>query len=151
MNYRLHGGVKWASHPPLESLREILEGREKGGIREGRGKGRRKGKREARKKGKIERKRREIVKGEEENWKWKGEGTKICRGLSFFFFFFFLIHWNLFGVYMYKNGYLLWGKFSNLSKLGLYICFRPWGCMYKVRVVAHLICPKIIKACICWT
>ena len=33
------------------------------------------------------RKRREIVKGEEENLKWKGNGMKMSKGPFFFFFF----------------------------------------------------------------
>ena len=54
-----------------------------GAILEGRGK-EEIGKREARKKGKMERKRREVVKGEEENLKWKGKGMKMSRRLFFF-------------------------------------------------------------------
>ena len=71
---------------------------------------------------KIEKKRRKIVKGKVENWKWeKEESYKMRRGpfllllllLLFFFFFFFLLltfqnQKNLFWVY--QNGNFLTGK-----------------------------------------
>ena len=127
--------VGWVAHP-WKVWREILEGRGKGGK-----KGREKEKEEEMEKrgkegkeGKMERKSREIVKGEEENLKLEGgKSMKISRGLffSFLFFFFFLLvtfwnHWNLFWVY--HNGFFLeGGKFSNLANLWLHTWLRPWS------------------------
>ena len=66
---------------PWKVWGKILEGRGKGGKREGRGKKRMKGKREARKKGNGE-----VKKG---NCNWVGGKLIMMSGGLFFFFFFF--------------------------------------------------------------
>ena len=68
---------------------------------------------------KIEEKRRKIVKGKVEDWKWKVE--KSLQNEDFFFFFFFFFwhvtfqnHLNLFWVYQNEN--FLSGKTISLQK-----------------------------------
>ena len=100
------GRVGQVSHP-WKVLGKNLKGRKKGGKGKGEGKKRRKGKGEAKRQGqnvKWREKRREIVKGEEENSKWKGKGMKMSR----------MSRGNLFRVYQIGNFYgeraFLWGE-----------------------------------------
>ena len=84
--------VRWANRPPLESLGKIWKERRKEKKRKGAGKrGRKEKKRDARKKGKMEREKREILKGEEENLKWKGKVSLWKRAMSRGPFFFFCL------------------------------------------------------------
>ena len=50
----------------------------------------------------MERKRREIVEGEEENLKWKGKGMKMSKRTFFSFFFFFLFFF-FFGLSLFET------------------------------------------------
>ena len=76
------------------------------------------GKKEARKKEKgvkIEKKRRKIVKGKVENWKWKVEKLQNEERTFFFFFLAFQNHYNLFWVYQNEN-FLLGKSISRREK-----------------------------------
>ena len=106
------------------------------------------GKKETRgKRVKIEKKRRKIVKGKGENWKYGSRKSNIQRAdedLFFFFFFFFAFTFendgNLFWVY--QNGNFLLGKIIRKNDFALsekYAWYAPVHRFQNNRVKGHVI------------